>query len=168
MGQALQRAAQWTSAKDGSGGKLEFTKINEELLNTIIKFIEGFSSKYPEESKLVFKKALTWTSSLSAQSMSGPGIVDRYEWVYILAGNSVRETLRNFIGHLVLNLKQNSMARRHALFLGRHALSDSAMPICLAPCHQNVPLIKMLQWFLTLHAFYKHRFTWWLHTFTPR
>ena len=44
---------------------------------------------------------------------------------------------------LVLNLKQNSMARRHALFLGRHALFDSAMPYCLAPCHQNVPLIKM-------------------------
>ena len=44
---------------------------------------------------------------------------------------------------LVSNLKQNSMARRHALFLGRHALSDSAMPFCLAPCHQNVPLIKI-------------------------
>ena len=44
---------------------------------------------------------------------------------------------------LVLNLKQNNMARRHALFLGRHALSDSAMPFCLAPCHQNVPLIEM-------------------------
>ena len=45
-------------------------------------------------------------------------------------------------GDIVLNLKQNSMARRHALFLGRHALFDSAMPFCLAPCRQNVPLIK--------------------------
>ena len=44
---------------------------------------------------------------------------------------------------IVLNLKQNSMARRHALFLGRHALFDSAMPFSLAPCHQNVPLIKI-------------------------
>ena len=47
---------------------------------------------------------------------------------------------------LVLNLKQNSMARRHALFLGRHALCDSAMPFFLAPCHQNVPLIKIFTW----------------------
>ena len=50
------------------------------------------------------------------------------------------------LGYLVLNLKQNSMARRHALFLGRHALSDSAMPFFLAPCHQNVPLIKIFTW----------------------
>ncbi|KAK3083056.1 hypothetical protein FSP39_012730 [Pinctada imbricata] len=77
MGQALQRAAQWTSAKDGSGGKLEFTKINEELLNTIIKFLEGFSSKYPEEAKLVFKSPLTWPSSLTPQTMSGPGLSEK-------------------------------------------------------------------------------------------
>ena len=60
----------------------------------------------------------------------------------------IHELMRNeeiykLISSLVLNLKQNSMARRHALFLGRHALSDSAMPFCLAPCHQNVPLIKI-------------------------
>ena len=52
------------------------------------------------------------------------------------------EYLRDY-ACIVLNLKQNSMARRHALFLGRHALFDSAMPFCLAPCHQNVPLIKI-------------------------
>ncbi|KAL5005970.1 hypothetical protein ScPMuIL_017128 [Solemya velum] len=71
MGQSLQRAAQWTSAKDGSGGKLEFTKINEELLNTIIQFVDGFSAKYPEESHLLFRKPLKWKTSLKSSSFSG-------------------------------------------------------------------------------------------------
>ena len=35
---------------------------------------------------------------------------------------------------VVLNLKQNSMARRHALF-------PSAMPFFSAPCVQNVPFL---------------------------
>ncbi|VDI83805.1 Hypothetical predicted protein [Mytilus galloprovincialis] len=79
MGQALTRAAQWTSAKGGSGGKLEYTKINEELLNSIIAFVDGFSAKYPEESKLVFKKPLTWQSSLKPNMIKGPGMTDRGE-----------------------------------------------------------------------------------------
>jgi len=77
MGQALQRAAQWTSAKGGSGGKLEYTKINEELLNSIINFVEGFSAKYQEESQLVFKKPLTWHSSLKPNQMKGQGMTER-------------------------------------------------------------------------------------------
>lgn len=71
MGQALQRAAQWTSAKGGSGGKLEFTKLNEDLLNTIMNWVEEFSSKNPEESKLVFKSALTWKSTLRPDKLTG-------------------------------------------------------------------------------------------------
>lgn len=71
MGQALQRAAQWTSAKGGSGGKLEFTKLNEDLLNTIMNWVEGFGSKYPEESKLIFKSAMTWRTSLRPDKMTG-------------------------------------------------------------------------------------------------
>lgn len=77
MGQALQRAAQWTSAKGGSGGKLEYTKINEELLNSIIAFVDGFSAKYPDESKLVFKKPLTWQSSLKPNQIRGAGMTER-------------------------------------------------------------------------------------------
>lgn len=71
MGQALQRAAQWTSAKGGSGGKLEFTKLNEDLLNTIMNWVEGFGGKYPEESKLIFKSALTWRSTLRPEKLTG-------------------------------------------------------------------------------------------------
>ena len=55
-----------------------------------------------------------------------------------------------FVDILVLNLKQNSMARRHALVLGHHALFDSAMPFCLAPCHQSVPLIKIFTCYLKM------------------
>ena len=64
MGNTLKRAAQWTSAKDGSGGKLEFTPINENILNQIVKFCEGFNTKHPEEGQLVFKTPLTWTTTL--------------------------------------------------------------------------------------------------------
>ncbi|XP_025084280.1 armadillo repeat-containing protein 4-like isoform X2 [Pomacea canaliculata] len=74
MGQALISAAQWTSAKDGSKGKLELTPLNEELLNTILKFVEGFSSKSPEEAKLVFKKPLSWETTLSATQFGGSSL----------------------------------------------------------------------------------------------
>ena len=45
---------------------------------------------------------------------------------------------------LVSNLKQNSMARRHALFSWRHALFPSAMPFFSAPCVQNVPFLTQM------------------------
>lgn len=77
MGQALQRAAQWTSARDGSGGKLEFTPTNEELLHTILQFVEGFSSKSPEEAKLVFKKPFTWKTSLLPSHFSSGAYVEK-------------------------------------------------------------------------------------------
>ncbi|KAJ8320963.1 hypothetical protein KUTeg_002550 [Tegillarca granosa] len=83
MGQSLQRAAQWTSAKDGSGGKLEFTKLNEELLNSIYKFVEEFCAKNPEEGKLHFKKPLSWSSSLKPNQFSGTaGTLERGEEIY--------------------------------------------------------------------------------------
>ncbi|KAL8616112.1 hypothetical protein ACOMHN_064662 [Nucella lapillus] len=71
MGQALISAAQWTSAKDGTSGKLELTPLNEELLNAILKFIEGFSQKSPDEGKLAFKSPLVWETMLSANQFSG-------------------------------------------------------------------------------------------------
>jgi len=71
MGQALGRAAQWTSAKGGSGGKLEFTKLNEDLLNSVMSWVEGFGAKYPEESKLYFKSPLTWKTCLRPEKLTG-------------------------------------------------------------------------------------------------
>jgi len=76
MGQTLQRAAQWTSAKDGARGKLEFSTLNEDILNQVLNFVEGSGSKTPEEGQLIFKKPLTWTTSLKPSSFSG-GYVEK-------------------------------------------------------------------------------------------
>ncbi|KAK3760316.1 hypothetical protein RRG08_063072 [Elysia crispata] len=77
MGQTLQRAAQWTTATDGHSGKLEFSSLNEDLLNTVLNFAEGPSGKSPEEGKLVFKKPLTWTTALKPSAFSGSGYIEK-------------------------------------------------------------------------------------------
>ncbi|KAG2458461.1 ARMC4 protein, partial [Polypterus senegalus] len=63
MGVALTRAAQWTTAGFGTG-KLEITPLNESILQEIIAFVENFSSKHPQESSVVFKEPLQWTTTL--------------------------------------------------------------------------------------------------------
>ncbi|KAJ8375947.1 hypothetical protein SKAU_G00065270 [Synaphobranchus kaupii] len=63
MGVALSRAAQWTTASSGAG-KLEVTPLNESLLKEILRFVEQFSSKYPQEASLLFKEPLQWETSL--------------------------------------------------------------------------------------------------------
>ncbi|XP_075443782.1 outer dynein arm-docking complex subunit 2 isoform X2 [Ascaphus truei] len=63
MGVALTRAAQWTTAGSGTG-KLEITPLNESLLNDIIKCVEGFSSRHPEEAEFVFREPLEWKTNL--------------------------------------------------------------------------------------------------------
>ncbi|XP_076823373.1 outer dynein arm-docking complex subunit 2-like [Clavelina lepadiformis] len=70
MGASLARAAQWTSASDSGKGKLELSPMNEKLLNDIIQFVEGFSSKYPEEGRFVFKDPLIWETSIIPSSFS--------------------------------------------------------------------------------------------------
>lgn len=77
MGQSLQKAAEWTSVKDSSGGKLEFTKLNEELLNRIIQYVDGYSAKFPAESKLVFRKPLKWVSTLKPSMISASGCTEK-------------------------------------------------------------------------------------------
>ena len=68
MGQTLTFAVQWTSAKEGAKGKLEYTPSNEAILNSVIRLIESFTSTNPEESKLAFKQALTWKTHLTHAS----------------------------------------------------------------------------------------------------
>ncbi|XP_025904589.1 armadillo repeat-containing protein 4 [Nothoprocta perdicaria] len=63
MGAALARAAQWTSAGAGRG-TLEITPLNESLLNEIIRFVEGFSSRHPQEAAFVFREPLEWRTQL--------------------------------------------------------------------------------------------------------
>jgi hypothetical protein len=78
MGSTLTRAARWTSV-GGNKGKLEYTPINEHILNEITTFVQNFPAKNPEESKIVFKKPLEWSSDyLTAQSL-GSGYNIKYE-----------------------------------------------------------------------------------------
>ena len=71
MGVTLTRAAKWSSV-EGNQGKLEYTPINEYILNEITQFISEFPIKNPIESKLVFKKPLEWTSEyLNLSNFSG-------------------------------------------------------------------------------------------------
>ncbi len=71
MGQSLTRAAQWTSVSDGGHGKLEFNQANEALLNSFIKFVDGFPSRHPQESQYVFKSPFEWQTSIPPSSFSG-------------------------------------------------------------------------------------------------
>ncbi|KAM8811602.1 outer dynein arm-docking complex subunit 2 [Eudromia elegans] len=69
MGAALARAAQWTSAGSGRG-TLEITPLNESLLNEIVRFVEGFSSRHPQEAAFVFREPLAWTTQLGCEAFS--------------------------------------------------------------------------------------------------
>uniref|UniRef100_A0A8C4XRF7 Armadillo repeat containing 4 n=1 Tax=Falco tinnunculus TaxID=100819 RepID=A0A8C4XRF7_FALTI len=71
MGAALARAAQWTAAGSGPG-TLEITPLNESLLNQIIKFAEGFSTRHPQEAAFVFREPLEWKTQLNC-SVFGEG-----------------------------------------------------------------------------------------------
>ncbi|BFZ21682.1 hypothetical protein BsWGS_24721 [Bradybaena similaris] len=73
MGQTLARSAQWTSAREGVRGKLEYSSLNESLLNTILTFVETPAGKTSDERKLVFKKPLVWTTQLHPSALAGPG-----------------------------------------------------------------------------------------------
>ena len=78
MGTTLTRAARWSSV-DGVRGKLEYTPINEHILNEITQFVTDFCAKNGKEAKFVFKKPLEWSSEqLSIQNFSGSGFSSRY------------------------------------------------------------------------------------------
>ncbi|XP_073912414.1 outer dynein arm-docking complex subunit 2 isoform X2 [Castor canadensis] len=74
MGVALTRSAQWTAAGYGSR-TLEITPLNEEILTEIIKFVETFIYKYPQEAKFVFVQPLEWKTSLEPSALESGYIV---------------------------------------------------------------------------------------------
>ncbi|KAF8561051.1 hypothetical protein P879_04693 [Paragonimus westermani] len=69
MGLTLSQAAEWTSARGGSSGKLEYSQINQKILETITDFLKGYCSKNPDARKLIFKNALRWKTRLLPESM---------------------------------------------------------------------------------------------------
>ena len=70
MGQTLQKAAEWTSAREGTGGKLEYTPANENILNKIVQFTEGFTGQNPDEAEIQFKQPLTWMTNLNCNNFA--------------------------------------------------------------------------------------------------
>ncbi len=77
MGVTLSRAAHWTSV-EGFKGKLEYTPINEYILNEITQFATEFAGKSPNEANYPFKKPLEWTSeTLTLNSFSGSQYVTK-------------------------------------------------------------------------------------------
>ena len=80
MGQTLQKAAEWTSAREGSGGKLEYTPANEAILNKIIQFTEGFPGQNPNEAEIQFKQPLCWMSELTPTSFTDGDFITKYNF----------------------------------------------------------------------------------------
>ncbi|XP_053569874.1 outer dynein arm-docking complex subunit 2 isoform X2 [Bombina bombina] len=67
MGVALTRAVQWTTDDSGTA-KLEITPLNESILSDIIKYVEAFSSRYPETANFVFTEPLRWKTELESSA----------------------------------------------------------------------------------------------------
>ena len=78
MGTTLARAARWTSVEGTAAGKLEYTPINEYILNEITQFVLDFSIKNPQEAKVAFKKPLEWTSqNFAVASFTGSNFTNK-------------------------------------------------------------------------------------------
>ncbi|TPP61577.1 Armadillo repeat-containing protein 4 [Fasciola gigantica] len=76
MGLTLSRVAEWTTARGGSSGKLEYSKINETILKEIISFVCQYTSKYPGAAKIIFKSPLVWKSNATPQKLTGYELSD--------------------------------------------------------------------------------------------
>ncbi|XP_071753052.1 outer dynein arm-docking complex subunit 2 isoform X1 [Centroberyx gerrardi] len=94
MGASLTRAAQWTTASSATG-KLEITPLNESLLKEILRFVEQFSSRHPQEAKHVFKEPLQWSTTLVASD---------FKTDYDINGPTVQSQEKDSEGHPLLQL----------------------------------------------------------------
>ncbi|MBN3311717.1 ARMC4 protein, partial [Atractosteus spatula] len=102
MGIALTRAAQWTTACSGTG-KLEITPLNESLLKEIIRFVEPFQARHPEEAALVFKEPLEWVTTLQASD---------FKTDYDISGSTVKSQETDQDGNPLLHLHASSIRAR--------------------------------------------------------
>ncbi|XP_036376548.1 armadillo repeat-containing protein 4 [Megalops cyprinoides] len=100
MGVALTRAAQWTTASSGAG-KLEITPLNESLLKDILRFVEHFGSRHPQEASLVFKEPLRWETSLQASA---------FQTGYDISASAVKSLETDSDGHPLLQLSFPSIS----------------------------------------------------------
>ena len=73
MGLTMSRAAEWTSTSgEGRGGKLEYTAVNNEILTSIVQWIETFlQTRGQEVSNLTFHTPLAWYTTLTPDLFTG-------------------------------------------------------------------------------------------------
>lgn len=79
MGAALSSRAVWVSATD-SGGKLDFSRSNEDLLKDIVHHVEDLVTENPREAEVFFQKPITWQSSCQMstfESLNQPDFIKR-------------------------------------------------------------------------------------------
>ena len=77
MGATLSSRVEWTSASN-KGGKLDFSKTNENILREIVKYVENLCRNNPREAQVVFKHPFVWTSSLTLSNFSSLKSGDDY------------------------------------------------------------------------------------------
>lgn len=77
MGATLSSRVEWTSASN-KGGKLDFSKTNENILREIVKYVENLCRNNPREAQVVFKHPFVWTSSLGLSNFSSLKSGDDY------------------------------------------------------------------------------------------
>ncbi|XP_059674975.1 outer dynein arm-docking complex subunit 2 isoform X2 [Gavia stellata] len=137
MGVALARAAQWTAAGSGAG-VLEITPLNESLLNQIIKFVEDFSTRHPQEAAFVFREPLQWKTQLGC-SVFGEG--------YEINGETVQSEAKSKDGQPLLLLTASILRVRSLDQLSRLLQIDTEKKLkeaqaCLEA--NRDPIVKIL------------------------
>lgn len=81
MGAALSSRAEWTSASE-TGGKLDFSKANVELLLDILRYVEELCRDHPREATVIFRQPFSWKSSLTMDKLEALGSSEDYEVRY--------------------------------------------------------------------------------------
>ncbi|XP_075968755.1 outer dynein arm-docking complex subunit 2-like isoform X2 [Anarhichas minor] len=133
MGSSLTRAAQWTSS-----GKLELTPMNESLLKEVLRFVEEFSSRHPQEAEHVFEEPLRWSTTLVASD---------FKTDYDISDSDVQSHEKDSEGHPLLQLSPATVYVRSFSQLSRlvHLADDKKLEEVQACLEENRdPVVKIL------------------------
>ncbi|XP_075936860.1 outer dynein arm-docking complex subunit 2-like isoform X1 [Anarhichas minor] len=133
MGSSLTRAAQWTSS-----GKLELTPMNESLLKEVLRFVEEFSSRHPQEAEHVFEEPLRWSTALVASD---------FKTNYDISDSDVQSHEKDSEGRPLLQLSPATVYVRSFSQLSRlvHLADDKKLEEVQACLEENRdPVVKIL------------------------
>ncbi|XP_068565576.1 outer dynein arm-docking complex subunit 2 isoform X2 [Cebidichthys violaceus] len=133
MGSSLTRAAQWTSS-----GKLELTPMNESLLKEVLRFVERFSSRHPQEAEHVFDEPLRWSTTLVASD---------FKTDYDISDSDVQSHEKDSEGRPLLQLSPPTVYVRSFSQLSKlvHLADDKKLEEVQACLQENRdPVVKIL------------------------